>query len=411
MIKKIFIVIAVFILLKLLFSFGKSESENKRVTLWEFQSIDTMKYSRDVAQEKLNDLTYDEIIKQQVEDIAATGATHIGIATPYDEEFYPFLKRWVNEARRNNLNVWFRGNWSGWEKWFEYEKIDRKKHIEKTRNFILNNPGLFVDGDVFSACPECENGGPGDPRQNGDIEGHRKFLVDEYKVTKNAFQAIGKDVDSNYNSMNGDVARIIMDSATTHALDGIVTIDHYVSSPEKLADDIKSISKSSGGKIVLGEFGVPIPDINGKMSEQEQSDWINKALLKLSEMPEVVGISYWVNTGSSTALWSEDGAERKAVEILRSAFKAPIARVIVKDSSGSIVKNANLNLNGRHYVSDNNGVFNIPYFNNSKNVEIRAEGYFSKKILLARSDGVIVILKKENEDLVFKLNKFIQDLF
>ena len=30
-------------------------------------------------------------------------------------------------------------------------------------------------------CNECENGGPGDPRHNGDVVGHRKFLIKEYK--------------------------------------------------------------------------------------------------------------------------------------------------------------------------------------------------------------------------------------
>jgi len=28
-----------------------------------------------------------------------------------------------------------------------------------------------------------------------------------------------------------------------------------------LADDISALAKKSGGKVVLGEFGVPIPDI------------------------------------------------------------------------------------------------------------------------------------------------------
>src|SRR3989344_6298983 len=83
-------------------------------------SIDTMKYSRDVAREKLNSSSFDEVIDKQVSEISATGATHIAIGTPYDDEFLPFLKRWVVAARKYNLKVWFRGNLSGWEEWFGY---------------------------------------------------------------------------------------------------------------------------------------------------------------------------------------------------------------------------------------------------------------------------------------------------
>src|SRR3989344_2717782 len=257
MVKKISIIAVIAALLILLFSFSKNKtgSKGERLSWWEFQSIDTMKYSRDIAREKLGDLEFDSVINQQVRDISETGATHVAIATPYDEEFYPFLKRWVDAARKNNLHVWFRGNWSGWEGWFGYPKITREEHLKKTEKFILNHKDIFSDGDVFSPCPECENGGSGDPRRTGDAAGHKKFLIDEYKVTKEAFRQIKKNVASNYASMNGDVAKLVMDRPTTAALGGVVTIDHYVATSEKLVSDIEFIAQASGGKVVLGEFG------------------------------------------------------------------------------------------------------------------------------------------------------------
>lgn len=285
-----------------------------------FKSIDTMKYSRDIAREKSKDQVFDKVIDLQVSNIAKTGATHVAIATPYDEEFIPMLRRWVKAARKYNLKVWFRGNFSGWEKWFDYDPIDRETHIQKTKAFILSNQDLFEDGDVFSACPECENGGPGDPRQTGDVQGHRNFLISEYKMTKELFSKIGKKVASNYNSMNADVARKIMDKDTTKALDGLVVIDHYVKTPEQLISDIKEIAKQSGGNVVLGEFGVPIPDINGNMSEKEQSLWLEKALGDLFQMDQVYGVNYWVNTGGSTELWNGAGKSREAVGVISKYF-------------------------------------------------------------------------------------------
>jgi len=94
------------LLILILFLIGLSPISAKareRATWWQIQSVDTMKYSRDIAREKLDDPTFDSIIDRQVKDIAATGATHVAVGTPYDEEFVPFLTRWVNAARKYKL--------------------------------------------------------------------------------------------------------------------------------------------------------------------------------------------------------------------------------------------------------------------------------------------------------------------
>lgn len=324
--KKILLLIFAISVSVFIFSFKNyTKNKNEEAPLWNFMSIDTMKYSRDLAREKMESKSFEKVIDSQVKAIAKTGATHIAIATPYDDEFLPMLKKWVNSARKYHLKVWFRGNFSGWEGWFEYQKIDRPTHMQKTKDFISKNSGLFEDGDVFTPCPECENGGPGDPRMTGDVEGFRKFMIDEYSVTKEEFNKINKKVSSNFNSMNGDVASAVMDKPTTKAMDGIVTIDHYVSTPMKLIEKINQLSNATGGKIVLGEFGAPIPDINGDMSEDQQSEWISKALGLLSTNSNLVGLNYWTNQGSTTALWNDDGSEKKAVKAITNYYGVKIA--------------------------------------------------------------------------------------
>src|SRR5258708_13688548 len=65
-----------------------STSQNYSVDskrLWDFASIDTMKYSRDLSREKLQDPTFDQVISSQIKAIAQTEATHVPIATPYDD--------------------------------------------------------------------------------------------------------------------------------------------------------------------------------------------------------------------------------------------------------------------------------------------------------------------------------------
>ena len=300
---------------------NKKLIKNEPEPRWKVAAIDTVKYSRDLAREKAISKSFEAEIETQIKNIADTGATHVSIGTPYDPEFTPFLSKWVLFARKYNLNVWFRGNLSGWEGWFEHKKITRDEHKKMLEDFIKNNGDLFEDGDVFTSCPECENGGPGDPRHNGDLIGHRQFLIDEYQITRESFRLIGKNVTSNYFPMNGDVARLVMDKETTRSLGGVVTVDHYVVDSVKLNNDLTELSISSGGKVVLGEFGAPIPDIHGKMSEDEQSDWIDQTLGLIINNPNVIGISYWTNIGGSTGIWSSDNSPKKAVTILTKYFK------------------------------------------------------------------------------------------
>lgn len=318
--KYLFLAAVIFLISIFFIVFLVSKEMDNVVPLWEIRSIDTVKYSRDNSWEMLNKPEYDEVIDKQVADIAGLGVSHIAIATPYDAQFAPYLRRWVEKARKHNLKVWFRGNFSGWEKWFNYEKITREEHKKLLTEFILNNPDLFEDGDIFTSCPECENGGPGDPRFINDAPEHRHFLIEEYQISKDLFQKINKKVTPGFYSMNYDVAKLIMDRETTAALGGIVTIDHYVKDPKAVAKDAKAIADTSGGKVILGEFGVPIPNIHGDMTQAHQSEWINQALEEVKNTPEIIGVNYWVNVGGSTSLWDDDGKRRAAADIISKFY-------------------------------------------------------------------------------------------
>lgn len=375
---------------------------------WEVQSIDTMKYSRDLAREKLNDPGFDKTIDQQVKNIANTGATHIAIATPYDPEFLPLLSRWVEKARKYHLKVWFRGNWSGWEGWFEYPKITRAQHIAKTEQFILSHSELFADGDIFSACPECENGGQGDPRHTGDVAGYRQFLISEYKATQQAFSTLNKNVSSNYYSMNGDVAKLIMNKDTTTALDGVVVIDHYVASPTQLVNDAKQLAESSGGKIVLGEFGAPIPDIHGSMTASQQADWLDKALSLLATEPSVIGLNYWTGVGSSTELWSGDGKATTAVDVITNYYSPKVVNLKVINELKLPIFEGYVDYLNRKHPLINSGAIPLPFLSKDSQAVVVSSRYETKTFNL--NDITLtgtVTLQKLEEDFWFKLLKWL----
>ncbi len=386
---------------------------------WEIQSVDTMKYSRDAAGQGLNDPAFVRIIQEHVTEIASAGATHVAVATPYDPEFLPYLKLWVLAARSHGLNVWFRGNWSGWEGWFGYPPMTRQSHLDKTKAFILDNPGLFADGDIFTPCPECENGGPGDPRNTGDVAGFRQFLISEYQMTKAAFASIRKNVRSNFASMNADVARLIMDPATTAGLDGVVTIDHYVSTPDDYARDIENLARSSGGRIVVGEFGSPVPDVTGDQTENQQAEWLNGVLQVLaSHRPEILGLNYWVGVGGSTQLWDTSGQARPAAGVLKS-FYSPSRdiKLRVKNDLGRPVPGLTAVWLGRSYLIDKTGNVTLPYLNldvNTRGILVTdPKGVYKPVSVMAKpAVGVIsATISPKHPDIFYRIRAFFVHLF
>lgn len=354
------------------------------VNWWQVQSIDTMKHSRDLARQKLNDQSYDKDIDQQVKLIADTGANFIGIATPYDEEFLPYLRRWVKAARKYELKVWFRGNWSGWEGWFDRpRKMTFAEHIEKSRKFIIDNPELFEDGDSFTACPECENGVAGDPRMTGNVDEYRRFLVDETNETSKAFKQIKKSVTTNWLSMNYDVARLVMDRKTAQAVGGVIAIDHYVKDVKKLVDDVKELRANTGATIFLGEFGAPILDLHGEMTQAEQAAWIKEALTLLVDTPGFLGLNYWVNQDGSTALWNPDYSNRLVVAELTRFFRPTLIEGQVVDQLGRPIDKVKIRDNHRELLSDN-GNFKVPVVNEQKLI-FEKDGYYTELITIDKS--------------------------
>jgi hypothetical protein len=389
-----------FLVFIILVNLPQNYTVSANTKFWGVQSIDTMKFSRDKSREDLDET----IIDSEVREIADIGATHVAIDTPYDSEFLPRLRQWVTAARKYNLNVWFRGNFSGWEGWFSYPKnMTRDKHLELTKNFILDNSDLFHNGDIFTACPECENGGPGDPRQTGDVGGFRKFMIDEYHTTSDLFKSLGKDVITNYNSMNGDVVRLIMDQDTTIQMGGVVAVDHYVAETQKLANDIDDFAKISGGKVVLAEFGSPIPDITGGQTEAEQAVWIKDLMEKLADNPNLIGVNYWVGVGGSTALWHEDLSKKLAVNSIRPFYKPNILTGQVLTNIFDPVDDVAINYLSRTIKTDKYGMFQLPYTDEDMKINLSTTGY--------KTDITVSNIIRDNKVIKIPSNRWVWGVF
>lgn len=308
-----------------------------RETLFPYQCIDTMKVSRDKARSLAADPQKETIIRNQVQTIASLGANCIAIGTPYDEEFLPTLRLWVKEARNARLHIWFRGNWSAWEGWFDREKKQTtEEHINQTVFFILMHPELFSDGDIFSPNVEPENGAPFSPIDT-DEKKHdfKNYLIKEQLEVKRAFTLIKKSVITSWVSLSGGVAKSALDDKTIAALNYTVTLDHYVKSPEGIAEYIAYFNNQYHTRLVFGEFGAPIPDINGEMSNQEQASFVKKLFTELFTYRDLIdGVNYWTLSESSTALLDDDGTAKPVVDVIKEYYMPGSIEIAATDVKG-----------------------------------------------------------------------------
>jgi hypothetical protein len=310
--------------------------------LWHFQCIDTMKYSRDAAREYLGDTARAQaLVASQVQEIKSLGATCVSVATPYDEEFYPYLKIWADAVHKSGLTVWFRGNFSGWEGWFSYPLLkSADEHHAKLTAFITKHPELFSEGDIVSPAPEAENGILGNPWASSTAgKALRDFVWKSADTCQKAIISIHKKVNCGYFSANGDVARDVYNHDVLQKAGAVTVIDHYISSTVKYGQDLDLYVSKQGLPVVVGEFGAPIEDIHGTMTETEQAQFVGELLRQMYvHKNQILGLNYWVLNGGSTALLNSDGTERKVTEVVRDYFMSGVVFGHVQDGIGRPVK-------------------------------------------------------------------------
>lgn len=388
-------------------------------SLWQYQCIDTMKISRDSARSWKDAPNFTKEIAKEVATIKSLGANCIAIGTPYDEEFIPYLKLWVTQARQNSLHVWFRGNFSGWEGWFNYPKnLYPEGHLLKTRQFIVSHPDLFENGDIFTPAVEAENGWGNGYVPSTDYPAFRKFLIDEHTNAQDAFSQIGKNVVTNWLSMSGGLARDMLDQQTINALDNTVTIDHYVKDPAAMKDFIDYFHNNFNASVVIGEFGAPIPDINGDMTEQEQTDFVSNVFHTIyQEGTTVYGVNYWVLTEGSTSLLDQSGKLKQVTHAIQYYYKPANITGNVTDELGDGIPSAHIVVNNgeNKVVTNDNGQYSVTIPVESVTLDISKENYKSEEqtVSITTSGSVRhnIVLKPEQPSLFYNIRLAIKNFF
>jgi hypothetical protein len=316
---------------------------NSLQPFWNLRCVDTMKVSRDSARDwQDNARGLDAEIKREVAFVKKSGANCISLGTPYSREFVPFLTKWVRAARTAKLHVWFRGNIPEWEGWFGFPKFkNAQEHHRMTYDFVTSHPDLFSEGDIFTPAPEPENGALGDPRASKEkAKIFNEFLIKSYANCEAAFAKINIAATCGYFSTNYDVANLVLTRAVVEKIGKVVVIDHYVKNPDRFLADIDNLQNKFGAKIVIGEFGAPIPDLNGNMNENQQAAFIEKVLVNLYKKKDyVAGVNYWTLTNGTTSLFKNTTTPKKAFAVLKSYYAPTFIHGTVFDPLGDKLGN------------------------------------------------------------------------
>lgn len=382
----------------------KVATESPKSTFWNYQCIDTMKTSRDRAASWNDKEDLESEIDFEMKAISDMGGNCVAIDTPYDEEFRDFLQKWVAGARKQNLRVWFRGNFSSWEGWFGHPKgMSSDELFNKSRNFIEHNSDLFQDGDVFTIAPEAENGGPFNQVETDEYYSYRRFLIDEYNVAKTSFEKIGKNVDVSWLSMNGGLAMRMLDAPTVDNIGNVVTIDHYIKTPLEMSQFIDYFNNKFGAKVVIGEFGAPIPDINGPMDEDTQAEFVDKLFRELkSRKDKVIGVSYWDLIDGSTALLNQDGSSRNVVDVVRKYFIPAEIHGTVRDNFGRPLQNLPIVINNGGGITKTDNKGNYSFLLTQGNYTVSYGD--NQKYILSQKDLLIETGAKKKVNIALKIN-------
>jgi hypothetical protein len=261
------------------------------------------------------------LIGEMAQKIAALGATHIAISTPYDDpacaSALTLTQSWVNAARANGLRVWFRQKPLAFEGFYGYSKnLDPAYHLEVMRAYIVGHPGLFRSGDIFTPAPEPQNGGIQGINCSSnclfaDAAAFNAWLRESIQVAKAAFAQIGVGgVTVGRFGFDGFVAwgdrnpdwNGIIEPATIAADGNTITVDHYFPASADPAAEFAKIRNhfGSGVRICLGEWGA----IHGESAARVE------AVLQAAENAGIDCLNWWHAGpgGTGESLLQENGA-------------------------------------------------------------------------------------------------------
>lgn len=236
-------------------------------------------------------------------------------------------------------------------------RFAKQTYLDKTYDFIVDNPTLFANGDIFTACVECNNADNSNnfTFRTGGVTGgafnftlYNRFLRDQVTYANAGFVAIGKSVRTNLLSFSLSLLNLngqtldsgddgasggLTDANMVSYMDSIVTIDHYNSSTYRSTATYSTAYNSDLDKIqtafpscqiMIGEWGYHTTTATQDGEQYGMYDTITSNVLR--QKSYILGVNYWNHLGQTqSSLWTDTSGTvnpggRAAVNAVRKAF-------------------------------------------------------------------------------------------
>ncbi|HOX41419.1 MAG TPA: hypothetical protein PK263_04445 [bacterium] len=280
---------------------------------WSAKSIDSQVASRYWGLSDPNQ------IRALVQADKSLGAKQIAVGINYDN--YDLLKLWADIIHLEGLNVWYRGTWNDWATWqTQGFGISNQEYLNRTKQFIINHPELFKEGDAFTMAAESENAAMLTGINSGPFNGWNDWLTftrNQVVYANDAFSQIGLGgkVKTNWINMNGWVAWNILDQNTVNTL-GQLTLDHIIDWTDDINTYRTSLFQGNPGNGFIGydqyrsKFNVPVmagewgySTFNQYVDPAHQKAMAEAILTEFKARSWITGINYWVDAGHASRLF------------------------------------------------------------------------------------------------------------
>lgn len=273
-------------------------------------------------------------IREQVTLIKKMGANYVAVSTPYDR--VNELQAWADEIHAQGMHVWFRSHWAAWEGDDNQPPVmTSQEYLTKTKQFIIEHPQLFREGDAFTVAVEPEQAGVGLGKKFKDWDDYRTFILQQMVIANDGFKQIGlqKKIHTNWISVNGWIVDNVFTKELVEKL-GVITVDHYPVQSQTIGsledidilvrvqnDDMERWYKKWKKPVLMGEWGYQIYQ---EVSDDRQATVIKRVLESVEKKPYVLGVNYWVHMGHhSRLIGDENGSSfknRKSADALKAIF-------------------------------------------------------------------------------------------
>ena len=300
------------------------------------KSCDVMKETQDRGNNPMPVGTVNTMVSR----IKEMGFEYVAISTPYDTPNAMSgpaqAKMWCDAIRAQGMKVWHRHSWASDQGWYGVPKDVSNDRIIDTKNWILANPTLFKNGDIFTPKPEPQNMGivgiNGDGNRFADKTAFNKWLRDMTVACKEAFTTLSLSVEVGFWGFDGFITcgynnpdwelkaylnNRLLESETVIAMGNTICADHYPPTGKPMSDFLRVFKQTwPGVKLFIGEYGTTqggdkVTQLNGVLNDLK-ADLI------------VTGLNYWESgpDGQDVALLNPDLTINATGNAIKAFFTA-----------------------------------------------------------------------------------------